>query len=84
MPKRIVIDLRAMMFPARLESAPNVAELVTCQKTLQACPPLMKVTELDAAVIRSDVAWKIQTAFGSFSPSSVTVPVRSSVTPPAL
>lgn len=42
------------------------------------------VTELDAAVIRSDVAWKIQTAFGSFSPSSVTVPVRSSVTPPAL
>jgi hypothetical protein len=44
----------------------------------------MKPTELDDAVMRSDVAWKIQTEFGSFSPSSVTVPVRSSVTPPAL
>jgi hypothetical protein len=44
----------------------------------------MKRTELDEAVMRSDVAWKIQTEFGSFWPSSVSVPVRSSVPPPAL
>src|SRR3990172_8459242 len=44
----------------------------------------MKRTMLDDAVMRSDVAWKIQTESGSFWPSSVSVPVRSSVTPPAL
>lgn len=33
-----------------------------CQKTLQGWAPLMKATELDDAVTRSDVAWKIQRA----------------------
>jgi hypothetical protein len=79
-----VIDVVAMMVPAKLEPEPRVAELVTCQKTLQGWAPLTKRTELDEAVMRSDVAWNTQTESGSFSPSSVSVPVRSSVTPPAL
>ena len=69
-PLAIVIDVRAMMVPPNVEPDPRVAELVTCQKTLQGWPPLMKRTELDDAVMRSDVAWKIHTEFGSFWPSS--------------
>ena len=33
-PSAIVIDVRARMLPAKVESDPSVAELVTCQKTL--------------------------------------------------
>ena len=36
------------------------------------------------AVTRSDDALKIQTEFGSFCPSSVTVPAMLSVKPPEL
>src|ERR1035437_870116 len=83
-PLSIVMDCRARMVPANLEPDPRVAELVTCQKTLQGWAPLMKTTELDDFVMRSDVAWKIQTELGSFRPSSVSVPVKPSVKPPAL
>src|SRR5581483_1115332 len=65
-PLFIVIDVRARMVPPKVEPDPSVAELVTCQKTLQGCAPLMKLTELDEAVTRSEVAWKIQTELGSF------------------
>ena len=75
-PPAIVIDVRAMMVPANVEPDPRVAELVTCQKTLQGSPPLMKPTELAEAVMRSDGAWKIQTELESFPPSRVSVPVR--------
>lgn len=34
-PLFIVMDVRARMVPAKLEPDPSVAELVTCQKTLQ-------------------------------------------------
>ena len=83
-PLSIVMDVRARMVPTKVEPDPSVAELVTCQKTLHELAPLMSFTELDDAVTRSDVAWKTQTEFGSFWPSSVSVPVRSSVAPPAL
>ena len=79
-----VMDVRARIVPTKEDPDPRLAELVTCQKTLQGLPPLTKLTELDDAVTRSDVAWKIQTEFGSFWPSSVSVPVRPSVAPPAL
>jgi hypothetical protein len=79
-----VMDVIARIVPTKEEPEPRVAELVTCQKTLQGLPPLMNTTELVDAVMRSDVAWKIHTEFGLFAPSSVSVPVRSSVTPPAL
>jgi hypothetical protein len=79
-----VMDVRARIVPTKEDPDPRLAELVTCQKTLQGLPPLTKLTELDDAVTRSDVAWKIHTEFGSFCPSSVSVPVRPSVAPPAL
>jgi hypothetical protein len=83
-PLAIVIDVRARMVPTKLEPDPSVAELVTCQKTLHGFAPLMSTTLLEDAVTRSDVAWKTQTEFGSFWPSSVSVSVRSSVAPPAV
>jgi hypothetical protein len=55
--------------------APRVAELPTCQKTLQACAPLVRITELDAAVIKVESALKIKTAAESPKPSRVNVPV---------
>jgi hypothetical protein len=35
-----VMDVKAMIVPTKLEPDPRVAELVTCQKTLQAWAPL--------------------------------------------
>jgi hypothetical protein len=78
-PLFMVMDARARMVPANVEPEPRVAELVTCQKTLQGLPPLMKSTRLAEAVMRSDGAWKIQTELGTFPPSRVSVPVRLSV-----
>jgi hypothetical protein len=83
-PLAIVMDVRARIVPMKAEPDPRVAELVTCQKTLHELAPLMSFTELPDAVTRSDAAWMIQTEFGSFWPSSVSVPVRSSVKLPAL
>jgi hypothetical protein len=78
-PEVIVIDVRAMIVPARVEPVASVAELVTCQKTLQGLAPLMSATRLDDDVMNVEVALKIQTEFGSPWPSSVSVPVRLDV-----
>jgi hypothetical protein len=43
-PPARVIDVRAMMVPPNVEPDPRVAELVTCQKTLQGSAPLMNLT----------------------------------------
>ena len=71
-------DVRAMTVPTNVVSVPRVAELPTCQKTLQACVPLIRATVLLEAVISVDPTWKMNTALGSPSASSVTVPVRPS------
>jgi hypothetical protein len=78
------MDASARIVPANVEPDPRDAELTTRQKTLQGLAPFTKLTRLDDAVTRSDVALKIQTELGSFWPSSVSVPVRSSVAPPEL
>jgi hypothetical protein len=83
-PSSIVMDVEAMIVPMKVEPELRVAELWTCQKTLHELAPLVSTTELDDAVMRSDVAWKIQTALGSFWASSVSVPGIRSVAPPAL
>jgi hypothetical protein len=70
-----VIEVRARMLPLKKDVVARVAELPTCQKTLQAWAPLMSLTLLDEAVIRVDGIWKTKTALGSFWPSRVTVPV---------
>jgi len=74
-----VIEVEAMIVPANVDPVASVAELVTCQKTLQGLAPLMSATRLDDDVINVEVALKIQTELGSFWPSSVRVPVRFDV-----
>ena len=54
-----------MIVPRNVEPVPSVAELPTCQKTLQACAPLIRLTVLADAVVSVEPAWKTKTAFGS-------------------
>ena len=54
-----VTDVRTKIVPTNVDPDPSVAELVTCQKTLQGEPPLMNETVLDDAVMKSEVAWKV-------------------------
>ena len=63
-PVVIVIDVSAMMFPANTEFVPSVAELPTCQKTLQARAPLARIMWLSLPVMSVDAIWKMNTAFG--------------------
>ncbi len=57
------------MLPLKTDAVPRVAELPTCQNTLQAFAPLMRVTRLPEPVTRVDSVWKMKTALGSFWPS---------------
>jgi hypothetical protein len=72
------IDVRARMLPEKAESVPRVAELPTCQKTLQAWAPSVRIMLLAESVMRVEGAWKMKTAFGSPPPSSVSEPPTSS------
>ena len=72
------IDVRARMLPAKAEFVPRVAELPTCQNTLQAWAPLVRMTLLAESVTSVDGAWKMKTAFGSPPASSVSDPPTSS------
>jgi hypothetical protein len=60
-----VIEVSAMTVPIKLLLTPRVAELPTCQKTLQGvlAQPVVVTVEL-VEVISVDPVWKIQTAFG--------------------
>jgi len=58
------IDVSASMFPAKTEFVPRVAELPTCQKTLQALALLVRTTWLPLAVMSVDDIWKMNTASG--------------------
>jgi hypothetical protein len=71
-------EVNAKMFPTNVVPVPSVAELVTCQNTLHAWAPLIRLTVLPDPVIRVDPAWKMNTALASPCPSRVTVPVRPS------
>jgi hypothetical protein len=73
-----VIVVRARMVPLKVEPVPSVAELPTCQKTLQAWAPLIRFTLLPDAVTSVEPAWKMKTAFGLPCASSVRVPVSPS------
>lgn len=58
------IAIPAMMCPTNVEEVPSVAEVPTSQKTLQAWVPLVSVTVLPLAVLKSEAVSKINTAFG--------------------
>jgi len=49
----------ASIFPEKKELVPNVAELPTCQNTLEACAPLMRTTVLPDAVVSVLGDWKM-------------------------
>ena len=51
-----VIDVRAMIVPSKLEPVPSVAELPTCQNTLQAWASFTRLTLLEEAVIKVEAA----------------------------
>ena len=78
------IDVCARMVPRKVELAPSVAELPTCQNTLHDWAPRTRFTVVLPAVTSVEAAWKMKTALGSFSPSSVTVAevVERSSAPP--
>jgi hypothetical protein len=69
------IDISARILSAKIVEAPSVAEDPTCQKTLHACAPLMRMTTVAVAVVSLDPIWKMKTAFGLFWPSRTMVPV---------
>jgi hypothetical protein len=73
------IDVRARMVPVKAEWVPRVAELPTCQNTLQAWAPLMRRTLLAESVVRLEGAWKMKTALGSPPAFRVSAPWTSSV-----
>ena len=76
-----VMEVNARMVPTNDEWVPSVAELPTCQKTLQAWAPLMSPTRLLDAVMIVLPAWKMKTLLGSPWASRVSVPVIPSVGP---
>ena len=73
-----VTDVSAKTLPTKVELVPSVAELPTCQNTLQACAPLISDTVLAEAVVSVESVWKIHTEFGLPAPSSTSGPVRLS------
>ena len=46
------MEVKAKTVPANDVLVPRVAELPTCQNTLQACAPLIRLTALEGAVIK--------------------------------
>jgi hypothetical protein len=65
----------ARMLPTNAVPVPRVAELPTCQNTLQSCPPLTICTTAALAVVSVVPIWKMKTAVGSPLASRVSVPV---------
>lgn len=75
-PVLTVTDDWARMVPLKVVLVPRVAELPTCQKTLDAEAPPMRFTVLLVDAVVSVVPiWKMKTAFGLPLPLRVTVPV---------
>lgn len=70
-----VADVKARIFPLKVEFVPSVAELPTCQKTLQAWAEFKRATLLVPEVISVELVLKTKTALGSPAASSVRVPV---------
>jgi len=74
-----VADVKARIFPLKVEFVPSVAELPTCQKTLQAWAPFTRLTLLAPAVISVEAVLKMKTALELPWASSVRVPVIPNV-----
>ena len=77
-PEFTVTDASASTVPLNTEVDPSVAELPTCQNTLQACAPLIRLIALPEAVVSDEPIWKMNTELGSPMASSVRVPESAS------
>src|SRR5438552_18400829 len=53
-----VMEAKARMFPLNTEPVPRVAELPTCQKTLAALAPPLKITWRPVVVVSVEAIWK--------------------------
>ena len=62
------IDCAAIIVPLKTEFVPRVAEVPTCQNTLEAFAPPARITLIPAPTLRAVPIWNIQT--------SVALPVR--------
>ncbi len=69
------MDAKARIFPSKLVAVPSVAELPTCQKTLQGLAPLISNTLELLAVMRVLPIWKMKTALELPWALRVTCPV---------
>jgi hypothetical protein len=70
-----VIDVSASTLPTKVVVVPMVAELPTCQKTLQGEAPPIRITEEAVAVVSVEPIWKTQTLLESPWPSRTRAPV---------
>jgi hypothetical protein len=70
-----LIEMSASTDPTKEELVPKDADEPTCQKTLQAWAPPVKIIELAVAVVSVDAVLKINTALESPSASRVKFPV---------
>lgn len=83
-PVSAATDVSARMLPTNVVELPSVAELPTCQNTLQARAPPVSCTTLADEVINVELgALKMKTAAGLLPASSVSVPVRLRAGDPA-
>ena len=55
-----VIEAKARMFPLNTEPVPRVAELPTCQKTLAALAPPLRLTWRPDVVTSVEPIWKMK------------------------
>ena len=74
-PEFAVMDASAITVPTNLVLVPRVAELPTCQNTLQAWAPLIKTTEAAVAVVIVDPNWKTKKLPELPLPSRIRLPV---------
>jgi hypothetical protein len=71
-----VADVKTRIFPLKVVVVPSIAELPTCQKTLQSWASFIRLTLLADAVVSVEPIWKMKTALGSPRASSTSVPVN--------
>jgi len=76
-PVSSVMDASAIIVPLNTVPVPKVAELPTCQKTLHALAPSIRIIELADAVVSVEPIWKMNTESGLPIPFRVTAPVIS-------
>ncbi len=69
-----VMDCNAITVPLKTEVVPNVADVPTCQKMLEAEAPPLSMTLRPDVVVSVEAIWIMNTAFG--------LPIASKVTSP--